>query len=125
MARWPFMSRRTHEEVITELKAAMADRLASTEKWLADERVRSWALNTQMVEMKREGFQIVHPTPARNPVNPTPSDDAINERAGRNPMLRRHLISWRNQQRAAGMPEVDLSDAITNWRDPDSNGEGE
>jgi ParB-like chromosome segregation protein Spo0J len=121
--RWPFMSRRSHEEVIQELKAAMTERIQHSDRLLVSERERSWALSTQMVTMQKEGFRIVHPQAPRVAAVPSPTDEAIAERAGTNTALRRHLTKQRDALRQRGLKDDEIIEKLTQWKDPDEDSE--
>jgi len=71
----------------------------------------------QIVEMRREGFA-PPPRPAQ-PLLSSPVDDAILAKAGSNPRLRTHLMRQRDLLRKKDVPEDEILDRLSTFRDPD------
>ena len=124
--RWPWVSRVMHDQVVKALservgmeqqgRSALAHQRNDLMVQIAGERDRYDALVQQIVSMKRDGFQIVHPPVQREPMPPRAADEAINDRAGANAPLRRHLIDYANQQRRKNVPEEQIADKVLNWQ---------
>lgn len=108
--RWPFVSREAYEERgvrLTELTGQLRDRIAKTDE-----------LTAQLVLMKKDGFTAPIPRPVAPRIEPTASDEAINEVAAGKPTLRRHLQKYRDAARRGRVSEEQIADRIRNWRDP-------
>lgn len=124
--RWPWVSRAAVEVAqraeyrlardVLDLKSSLDHERARYDKAMEHNR----ELVRQIVSMKREGFVVQPPPTVVPPVQESESDKAIREIAGRNGGLRRHLIQWRDTQRAEGKEEKTLADEIRHWRGGDT-----
>lgn len=71
----------------------------------------------QIVEMRRDGFMAA-PKPAA-PALSSPLDDAIVARANGNSRLRKHLMAQRDKLRKENIPDEEITERLTTFRDPD------
>ena len=71
----------------------------------------------QIVEMRREGF--APPLRPAQPLLSSPVDDAILARANGNSRLRTHLMRQRDLLRKREVPEDEILERLSTFRDPD------
>lgn len=125
MTRWPFAMRAT----LDRLEKATAGEVATLKRMLDLEHTRNaeameWnrGLVQTIVEMRRErDGSFAKPPSMPEPVESDPIDDAISERAGSNPALRRHLLNQKAALLAKGMERDEVRRRLTEWRDPDTS----
>lgn len=117
-------ARTRHRVEMGARDAELAREVEASASWRAlfeAERVRNDRLVAQLIAMKQQGFQTATERHAPTPRPPSKIEDAIAEKAGANTALRRHLTRWAAQRQSMNIPEDEIVDGLTNWRDPDAD----
>jgi hypothetical protein len=124
--RLPFVSRAMHEAVEHQLnrfivqsdeRAVAAQRQAENWKALYENEVaKRDALVEKLLAMKQQGFQTATERQMPTPLPASRIDMAIDDRAGSNAALRRHLYRWAAGQQASKVSEDVIVDRLTTWQ---------
>jgi hypothetical protein len=104
--------------------AGLAREQESSATWKAlfdAERLRNDGLVQELLDLKQQGFTSATQRVSVPAAMPSKIEDAINEKAGTNGALRRHLSRWAAQQQATNKSEDAIVEALTEWRDPDGD----
>lgn len=104
-----------------EREAALVSMTATWKAMFDAERIRNDGLVQKLLDLKQQGFTSAAQRVSTPAVMPSKIEDAINEKAGTNGALRRHLSRWAAQQQATNKSEDAIVEALTEWRDPDGD----
>jgi hypothetical protein len=120
--RLPFVTRARFEE----MRTLAADRFSERERAL--DQAKTWAalyenevakrdaLVEKLLAMKQQGFQTATERQMPTPLPASRIDMAIDDRAGSNAALRRHLYRWAAGQQASKVSEDVIVDRLTTWQ---------
>jgi hypothetical protein len=117
--RLPFVSRAMHDARVESYHCDLNRAIDSADSfktlWEA-ERLRNERLVEKLLAMKQQGFQTATERQMPTPLPASRIDMAIDDRAGSNAALRRHLYRWAAGQQASKVSEDVIVDRLTTWQ---------